>query len=49
MTFAGFPAAITFSGIFLVTTEPLPITEFSPMETPFKIETFEPINTFLQI
>ena len=46
MTFAGFPAAITFSGIFLVTTEPLPIIEFFPMVTPFKIVTLEPKNTF---
>ena len=46
MTFAGLPAAITFSGIFLVTTDPLPIMEFFPMETPFRMETLEPKKTF---
>ena len=34
MTRHGFPAATTFEGIYLTTTEPPPITTFEPMVTP---------------
>ena len=46
---AGFPAATTFSGIFLVTTALCPITEFLPIVTPFKMVTLSPIKTFSSI
>ena len=35
---AGFPATTTFSGNDLVTTAPIPIKEFSPIETPLIME-----------
>ena len=44
--FAGFPATITSSGISLVTTEPAPTTEFSPIVTPLKIVAPAPIQQF---
>ena len=36
-----------FSGIFLVTTLPAPITELSPMLTPFNTIASVPISTLL--
>ena len=41
---AGFPAHISFSGIFLVTTLPAPTIVFSPIVTPFNITVPEPIE-----
>lgn len=41
---AGFPAQISLSGMFFVTTDPAPMTELLPMLTPFKIIEPAPIN-----
>ena len=49
MTLAGFPTAIEFSGIFLVTTLPAPIIALSPIDTPGRIILPEPIQTFFPI
>ena len=49
MTFAGFPTAIQFSGISLVTTLPAPIIALSPIDTPGRIILPEPIQTFFPI
>jgi len=40
ITLQGLPPAKTFGGMDLVTTLLAPITEFSPMVTPFKIMEF---------
>src|SRR5678816_1746692 len=44
ITLQGLPAAITLSGISLVTTELAPMTEFLPMVTPFHTIELTPIN-----
>ena len=44
ITFAGFPAAIEWSGISLVTTEPAPMTQPFPMVTPGQMIAFPPIQ-----
>src|SRR6476660_9480467 len=44
ITLQGLPAAITLSGISLVTTELAPMTEFLPMATPFHTIELTPIN-----
>lgn len=49
MNFAGFPAHISFAGMDLVTTEPAPTMEFSPIETPFNIIVLAPINALSPI
>lgn len=49
ITLAGLPAARLFGGIFLVTTEPAPITVLSPILTPLRIIAFVPIHTRLPI
>ena len=41
---AGLPAATTFDGIDLVTTDPAPTTEFSPIVIPGSKITFAPIQ-----
>ena len=48
-TLQGFPNAVTFDGISLVTTDPAPIVILSPIVTPGKIQTFPPIHTLLPI
>ena len=45
-TLAGFPTAIEFSGISLVTILPAPIIVLFPMITPGKIVEFAPTKTF---
>ena len=42
MSFAGFPANTQLSGTSFDTTDPAPITEFSPTVTPGKIMQPEP-------
>jgi len=49
ITFAGFPTAMQFSGIFLETTEFAPIIEFFPITVPGNTDTFSPSHTFSQI
>src|SRR6185437_16558800 len=49
ITLQGLPPAITLDGIFLVTTLLAPITEFLPIDTPFKIVAEYPIKTLSQI
>ena len=44
ITFAGFPTANELSGISFVTTEPAPITQPFPIETPGQITEFPPIQ-----
>lgn len=44
--FAGLPATIESSGIcFKATTEPVPIIERAPIDTPLRIVELAPINT----
>ena len=45
MNLAGMPAQISFGGMFLLTTLPAPIIEPVPIDTPFKITQFVPIQT----
>ena len=45
ITLQGFPTAITFSGISLVTTLPAPITLPLPIVTPPQTTVFAPIQT----
>lgn len=47
--FAGIPPAITFDGIFFVTTELFAMMLLSPISTPFSIFTLDPIQTFFPI
>ena len=49
MTRAGEPATKLLAGTFLVTTDPAPMTEFSPIVTPPMIVTPAAIHTFLSI
>ena len=49
MIFAGDPTNIHPSGKLRVTTEFAPTIHPSPKETPCKIETFSPIQTFFPI
>lgn len=49
LNFAGLPAHISLSGISLVTTEPAPITELTPIFTGLQITVLQPINAFLRI
>ena len=46
---AGTPPHISFSGMFVVTTEPAAIIELEPTVTPFKIVASLPIKQFLAI
>src|SRR5579859_2765735 len=49
ITLHGLPAAITFGGMFLVTTLLAPITEFSPIVTPLSTTLFTPNQTLSSI
>ena len=49
MTLAGFPAAIVFGGISVVTTDPAPIILFLPTVTPLQTIALSPIHTFFQV
>ena len=49
MTFAGFPTQIEYEGIFLVTTEPAPTKQCSPILTPERTTVLAPIVVSLPI